>query len=224
MRALRSFAVIAAALLALAACGDSQQDTAETPIPPAPDGAMPEAVDEDAEALFAAACEEQGAEAAVCACMRERVVTAGGMRGLGYVGAAFGADPLSAAPYEAAMTQDARDIAAEAYLDAQYECIAGDDPALIPPVPPPGDAAAPAESPLEQAVMACVEYGVADEPLCRCRAEAAFEALGEEGLALVEADARGDQAMVEALAGTHGAQWLNDGLGAMAGARAQCGL
>src|SRR5690606_22146948 len=130
-RAPRPIPALSAGLLAcalgLAACGAPEQDgvsmstsatgseTAPAPAP-APLVAAGEESDPDADALFAAACAGQGADAAVCACMRERVVAASGMRGLGYAGAAFGPDPAQAAPYEAAMTQTARDIAAEAYL------------------------------------------------------------------------------------------------------------
>lgn len=227
MRAL-SLLALSAALAALAACGQEAADapTGSATSAPVVEGPAPDVsrdTEADAEALFAGLCAEQGIEDSVCVCVRERVVTASGMRGLGYIGAAFREDPEAAAPYEAAMTQDARDIAAEAYLDGHYQCIAGDDPAFIPPIAPPGDSVL-AESPLEQAVAACLEYGVGDEPLCRCRAEAVFDTLGESGLALAEADARGDPEAVQALAGTHGAQWLNDGLGAMAGARTQCAL
>jgi hypothetical protein len=206
-------ATLGLAALGLAACGPREQ-------PPTPEELAAAEAAAEAEALFATTCGNLGMEAPVCACARARVFEAAGAQGLGYIGGAFGSDPTQAGPYEAAMSQEARNGAAQAFLDSQLACQdAANDPAFA--------AAAPAatlapDSPIEQAVAACVQAGVAAEPVCRCRVQSVFDALGEDGARLAQADALGDTTSMARLADRRGGDWLDRAQDRLRSARLAC--
>ncbi len=232
-----AMAGILAVLLGLAACGEPENGA---PAVPQADATVPAPVQAVAEALFAATCGGLNGTPDICACVRDRVVTAAGFEGLAYIGAAFGADPSAAAPYEAAMSQAERNVAAEAFLDGQFDCVIASDPdyggapaadpfatrdPIAPVIPQIPGAAAPGpagESPFETAVSVCVDLGAAGEPECRCRVETVFDALGEDGVRLIAAADLGDEETLRTLAESRGVDWLEQARADLEEARAAC--
>lgn len=207
-----------AGVLALAGCG---QPGGEPPAAAESESALEEiSLEEGANVLFAAMCGGLNMDAALCGCVRDRVAAETGVAGLLYIAAAFGVDPTLAAPLEAQMSQDERNDAAEAFLNGQFDCVMAADPDYAAPTPDAQPAGA--ESPFEQAVAACFESGAAEEPECRCRVERAFDALGEDGLALALADAHGDTAAMADLAQRHGGTWLDQGQDVLEAAAGAC--